>query len=135
MGWLTVGCGGIFLILALGVALFLWFVTPRKLVMSNCSKAKADIVSIRSAIDSYAIEHSGTYPGSLLFLVTPDARGFTYLNAGAVPRDPWGREYEYFPPGHLDPEPIVRSLGSDGAPGGSGEAQDIDNLAIRSGKI
>lgn len=39
-----------------------------------------------------------------------------------VPRDPWGNPYEYV----LSEDAVVlRSLGADGAPGGTGSAEDI----------
>ena len=44
----------------------------------------------------------------------------------AVPKDPWGREYQYKAPGdHGDYD--VYSLGKDGREGGDGEDQDITN--------
>lgn len=125
-----------FLIVVLGLLATL--VVPnvmKKLYVANQTKAKADIVAIVNALDSFAIENEGRYPPTLLPLVTPDANGFTFLSIDHVPRDPWGREYEYFPPNPLRREFIVRSLGSDGVPGGSGEAQDLDNLVLQSGKL
>lgn len=101
----------------------------------SAPKSKADILVLTGAVERYALEHEGAFPSSLLDLVTPDENGFRYLDIERVPRDPWGREYQYFPPGLLGPEAVVRSLGSDGAVGGSGEAQDLDNLALRSGKL
>ena len=45
----------------------------------------------------------------------------------AVPRDPWGHAYDYACADgrHL----TLRSLGSDGAPGGDGEAADVESDA------
>jgi general secretion pathway protein G len=40
--------------------------------------------------------------------------------------DPWGRPYEYRFPGKKG-QPEIFTLGKDGAPGGTGEDQDITN--------
>ncbi|KQR41397.1 type II secretion system major pseudopilin GspG [Acidovorax sp. Leaf160] len=48
-----------------------------------------------------------------------------YLKGG-VPTDPWGHAYRYTGPGANGGIEIL-SLGSDGAPGGDGEAADIRN--------
>ena len=47
-----------------------------------------------------------------------------YLKGG-LPTDPWGNAYRYANPGNGNFE--IVSLGSDGAPGGEGEAADIRN--------
>jgi general secretion pathway protein G len=48
----------------------------------------------------------------------------------SVPRDPWGNPYEYI----LSEDAVVlRSLGADGAPGGSGSDADIVVRIPRSG--
>ena len=44
---------------------------------------------------------------------------------GELPKDPWGNAYRYTNPGNGNFE--IVSLGSDGAPGGEGEAADIRN--------
>lgn len=97
-------------------------------------KAKADLQALSDAVERYAIE-DGHYPTSLVPLVTPDENGFRIIPLDSVPRDPWGREYLYVPPTPGSESFEVRTLGSDGRPGGRGEARDLDNLAIRSGKI
>lgn len=48
-----------------------------------------------------------------------------YLKGG-VPSDPWGHPYKYANPGPNGGIEVL-SLGSDGAPGGEGEAADIRN--------
>lgn len=45
---------------------------------------------------------------------------------GELPKDPWGNAYRYANPGSQGAVEIL-SLGSDGAPGGEGEAADIRN--------
>jgi general secretion pathway protein G len=96
-------------------------------------KAKTDISAIMQSLTEYAINNSGVYPDSLEPLVTPDANGHCYLEGynGKIPKDPWKHEYQYEPkqPGH--PQPRVISFGSDGAPGGEGDAADIDSDTIK----
>jgi len=49
-----------------------------------------------------------------------------YLNK-EVPRDPWGREYEYRAPGPGGLPFAVRSLGAAGAEGGEGNDRDVES--------
>lgn len=94
-------------------------------------KAKHDIVAIASAVDQYAIENDGKYPESLEVLIRPDENGISYVDWPKVPRDPWNQEYQYEPPRPGTDHYRVFTLGSDGVPGGEGNARDIDNLMIR----
>lgn len=43
---------------------------------------------------------------------------------GELPRDPWGKPYQYTGPAP-GVEPKIVSLGADGAPGGEGDAADL----------
>jgi len=101
-----------------------------RLFQSQVGKAKADIMAIVNALDSYAVENSGRYPDSLEALVTPDPNGNTYLNRETVPKDPWKSEYQYEPPVSGQPKPRVFTYGADGVPGGDGKDADIDNFTI-----
>ncbi len=91
--------------------------------------ARLQIESFRSALDLYRLD-TGSYPTSqqgLQALVTnPGAAGWKgpYLQTKAVPLDPWGNAYVYRSPGSHG-EYDIESLGSDKAPGGSGEAADV----------
>jgi general secretion pathway protein G len=107
----------------------------RNLFASYRAKAKADIVSIEGACKEYAIQNQMKYPESLQELITPDETGLTYLNKETIPKDPWGNEYLYEPPGSGSANPIITSYGKDGVPGGEGDAQDITSTAIRNGEI
>jgi general secretion pathway protein G len=107
----------------------------KKLFTANITKAKADIQSIASAVDSYAIENAGRYPDNLEVLVTPDENGFTFLKGEVVPKDPWGFEYGYEPPSSGNQKYRVYSNGKDGTPGGEGDNADIDNNKITNGEI
>ncbi|MCB9916385.1 MAG: type II secretion system major pseudopilin GspG [Planctomycetes bacterium] len=108
----------------------------QRLKTAFMGKAKADITALASALDDYATQNGGRYPDSLDVLVTPDENGYTFLKQKSVPVDPWGNEYGYEPPipGSGQPEPRVYTLGSDGQPGGDGDAADVDNFTIQGGR-
>ena len=92
-------------------------------------KAMNDVSAIAGRLEEYARNNQGSYPTSLLPLVTPDANGHCYLEGcnGRIPCDPWKRPYLYEPPSATHPRPRVFTYGSDGLPGGLGEAADIDS--------
>ena len=96
---------------------------------SNAKVAKAQIESFGQALDQYRLD-VGSYPTTeqgLAALRTAPAdlprwQG-PYLKRD-IPADPWGRPYVYAAPGqHGDYD--LSSLGSDGQPGGEGEAADV----------
>lgn len=89
-------------------------------------RALADVRELCDALDRYARRHDGEYPATLDSLVEPNDRGRTLLRRTELPLDPWGAPYRYEPPTASDPEPRVYTWGADGAPGGSGDALDID---------
>ena len=89
------------------------------------SRAMEDIIKLQSALDRFATNNGGRYPGSLTPLVTPDVNGATYLGTTELPLDPWGVEYAYEPPGSGSDKARVFSYGQDGAPGGEGADADI----------
>jgi len=105
----------------------------RRFFQAQSVKAKTDITAIMASLDEYAINNSGQYPDSLEPLVTPDANGHCYLEGynGKIPKDPWKNEYQYEPKQPGRPHPRVLSFGSDGAPGGEGEATDIDSETLK----
>lgn len=51
-----------------------------------------------------------------------------YLDSQKVPPDPWGREYAYLVPGPGKEPYVILSYGSDGEPGGEGEAADLSSV-------
>jgi general secretion pathway protein G len=104
-----------------------------KFAFASRKKAEVDITQIVSALNEYSIRNGGKFPDSLEVLVTPDVNGQSYLEQAHVPKDPWGHEYLYEPPGPGQPQPIVRSYGKDGQPGGEGDDADMDNISIREG--
>ena len=132
--WITVGAGALLVVGLVTLGLLATLVVPnvlQKYSLATKEKAKVDIAAIEYALKEYAIRNGGKYPESLEALVTPDVNGQTFLDAAHLPRDPWGREYIYEPPGPGQPQPIVRSYGRDGQPGGEGDDADVDNLSIR----
>lgn len=96
---------------------------------SNAKVARAQIESFGQALDQYRLD-VGQYPSSeqgLLALRTAPQQVARwqgpYLKRD-VPDDPWGRAYVYKRPGQHGEYDLV-SLGSDGQPGGEGEAADV----------
>lgn len=96
---------------------------------SKAKIAKAQMTSLEQALDQYRLD-VGSYPApeqGLNALVTQPT-GVTkwqgpYLKKD-VPKDPWDQPYIYKLSATQKDVDIV-SLGSDGQPGGSGEAKDI----------
>lgn len=106
-------------------------IAPRyfdQLGKSNTKIARAQVVSLEKALDQYRLD-VGRYPTTeqgLAALNTKPAGlerwAGPYLKR-EVPPDPWGNPYLYKSPGeHGDFD--LSSLGSDGQPGGTGEAED-----------
>lgn len=98
---------------------------------SETKTAAAQIDGLGKALDQYRLD-TGHYPsteqGLAALWVKPadESRWWGPYLRKAVPKDPWGREYQYKAPGeHGDYD--VYSLGKDGREGGDGEDQDITN--------
>lgn len=105
----------------------------QKFFQGQTAKIKADITTIKSALDEFAMNNAGSYPESLEKLVQPDLNGHRYLNQSKVPKDPWNEEYGYEPPSPGNPQPRIYTLGRDKSIGGEGEDKDIDYQAIVDG--
>jgi general secretion pathway protein G len=100
---------------------------------ARVTRAKQDIQGVITALSLYKLDNFN-YPSTsqgLDALVAkpsgePDAPNWKGPYLDRVPKDPWNRPYQYLQPGqHGDVD--VYSLGSDGRPGGSGEASDVGN--------
>ena len=98
---------------------------------AKSKSAKLQISENEQALDLYKLD-VGRYPtdaeGLQGLVQRPgSAAGWNgpYLKKG-LPADPWGAPYQYKLAGH-NGGPDVISLGSDGKPGGEGEAADISN--------
>ena len=100
-----------------------------RLGQSRQAAARVQIELLGAALDQFKLD-VGRYPTSqeglqALQQSPGNAPGWEgpYLKKD-VPRDPWGHPYQYRSPGEHG-EYDVASLGSDGAPGGDGEAADV----------
>ena len=104
-------------------------------VISYLGGAKSDtwrlqVENFKSALDLYRLD-TGVYPTSqqglgALVKNPGNAPGWKgpYIDSPTVPQDPWGNPYLYRAPGEHGAYDLY-TLGSDKAPGGSGEAADV----------
>jgi general secretion pathway protein G len=109
-------------------------VGPRVLNQLGGAKSKTagvQIADLDKALELFKLD-VGRYPTTeegldALAKQPGSVAGWTgpYLKGG-VPVDPWGHPYRYANPGPNGGLEIL-SLGSDGAPGGEGEAADVRN--------
>lgn len=91
--------------------------------------ARTQIAAMETALDTFRLD-TGRYPtsqeGLQALQVSPgNLTGWEgpYLKKD-IPRDPWGSPYQYKSPGDHG-EYDLWSFGSDGTPGGEGEAGDV----------
>ncbi len=117
------------------LGLLVAIVAPNIMGRSDQAKvtvAETQLNNIANALDLYRLDNSH-YPSSqqgLEALVSkpsgsPEPKNWNpdgYLKS--VPEDPWGAEYQYVSPGTEGPYDLY-SYGSDGQPGGDGDAADI----------
>jgi general secretion pathway protein G len=98
-----------------------------KLAGAQRDTAKTQISNIEVALDSYRLDMF-KYPSTLEDLVTNTSSSSTwqgsYLRKG-LPKDPWGREYQYRKPGREGRDFDIYSYGADGQEGGEKEDADI----------
>ena len=99
---------------------------------ARIAAARSDLGAIRQALKLYRLDNQ-RYPTTeqgLAALVTsptiaplaPNWKPGGYLEK--LPRDPWGRPYQYLNPG-LKGDVDIFTYGADGQPGGSGADADI----------
>lgn len=99
-----------------------------KVGKGKTAAAKTQIELFGQALDSFRLD-TGRYPttaeGLNALVENPGIDGWDgpYLKKG-VPKDPWHRPYQYTCPG-THGEYDLYTYGLDGAPGGTGENQDI----------
>ncbi|WP_250462127.1 type II secretion system major pseudopilin GspG [Microbulbifer litoralis] len=109
-------------------------VVPNVLGRTGEARMKAaavDLRAIETALDMYRMDNF-VYPSSdqgLEALISkpsgfPEAKNWNQPYLKKAPKDPWGNQYQYISPGSSGPYDLF-SLGSDGKPGGEGEASDI----------
>ena len=114
------------------IGLLAGYVGPRlfgQVSKSEAKAARAQIDALQKALDQFRLD-TGRYPSAQQGLTALNERpadeprwNGPYL-AKAVPRDPWGHEYQYRSPGEHG-EVDLLSLGRDGRPGGEGPDADI----------
>lgn len=114
------------------IGLLAALVAPRFLGKVERSRVKAAGVQIElfgAALDQFRLD-AGRYPttaeglAALRENLTNIERWQGPYLRKEIPRDPWGREFMYRSPGEREEYEII-SFGSDGAPGGEGDAMDI----------
>ena len=96
---------------------------------SEVKAARAQIDALQKSLDQYRLD-VGRYPSTeqgLAVLVAKPADepkwAGPYLSK-AVPKDPWGNDYQYRAPGEHGEYDLL-SFGKDGRPGGEGEDADL----------
>lgn len=96
------------------------------------ARVKMDLAKIEEAIESYYAFNS-RYPSTdegIDVLSQPSSDGNERI-LKSIPKDPWGRPYEYVNPGP-EGEPFeVVCYGADGREGGNGDDADLSNLDLR----
>lgn len=96
---------------------------------SEVKATKAQIDALQKSLDQYRLD-VGRYPSTeqgLAVLVTKPADEAKWAGpylAKALPKDPWGNDYQYRSPGEHGEYDLL-SFGRDGRPGGEGEDADL----------
>lgn len=121
------------LVVLLIIALLAGYVGPKlfgEVGKARTKTAASQMKSISSALDRYRLD-TGKYPEGevgLKALMTNEGNvpGWDgpYMT-NEIPPDPWGRPYVYRVPGDNGKDYDLRTLGSDGKPGGTGEDLDV----------
>ncbi len=96
---------------------------------SEVKATRAQIDGLSKSLDQYRLD-VGHYPSTeqgLAVLVAKPADEAKWAGpylSKAVPKDPWGHDYQYRSPGEHGEYDLL-SFGRDGRPGGEGEDADI----------
>lgn len=97
---------------------------------AKADTARLQVQNFKSALDLYRLD-TGSYPttqqGLTALLRNPgNVPGWKgpYIDSPTLPSDPWGNPYMFRAPGEHGAYDLS-TLGSDNAPGGSGEAADV----------
>ncbi len=116
------------------VGLLASLVAPRyfeQIGKSNAKIARSQIVALEKGLDQYRLD-VGHFPTTEQGLQALNAKpqgeekwAGPYLKKD-VPPDPWGNAFQFKSPGEHG-EVDITSLGSDGKPGGTGDAADINS--------
>lgn len=106
---------------------------------ARIAAAKQDIAQIMGALKLYRLDN-GRYPsteqGLRALIEKPSTEPVPnnwkqggYLERNSLPKDPWGKEYQYLSPG-LRGEVDVFSFGRDGQSGGEGPDAEIGSWGL-----
>jgi general secretion pathway protein G len=123
------------LVVVLILAILAALIVPRVINRtSDAKRAKAasDIATLSSLLQQYRIDNDAfpsTEQGLSALRVQPsDATNWHGpYTSKELPTDPWGNEYSYESPGANGEDYVITSYGADGAPGGEGDAADLDS--------
>ena len=107
--------------------------------MAKVTAARAQIKNFEQALELYHL-NNGFFPTTEQGLqaliekpiMQPEPKNYQkggYLNAKALPKDPWGNEYAYLCPGQEGEYDII-SYGADGREGGEDTNKDISNWDV-----
>jgi general secretion pathway protein G len=120
------------LLILIGAASFTYI---RYVSRARVVGAKNQVEAFSIALNAYYLD-CGRYPSTEQGLKAlwakpvlepvPSQWSGPYLNK-EVPRDPWGRDYEYRNPGPSGLPFAIRSLGADGLEGGEGSDRDVES--------
>ena len=126
------------------IGLIAALIAPRLLgrfMEAKRTKSMADIKTLGMALELYALENGKpptTEQGLRALVEKPLTepipqkwREGGYLKQKSSPKDPWGHDYIYISPGLKDPDFDIICYGSDGAPGGSADAADIESWNLQ----
>lgn len=93
---------------------------------TNVTAAKAQIKSFQTSLVAYKVKNKK-------FPTTGEGLN-ALVGAGlmdTLPKDPWGNDYVYRSPGTKNKDYEIISYGSDGQPGGSDYAADIESWNLQ----
>jgi len=62
--------------------------------MADEMDAKATMAGLSAAVDAYEVMN-GTYPSSLDALLDSSKQGYPFLRQKKIPKDPWGKPFNY----------------------------------------
>ena len=111
-------------VLILGASALDTCLTNRLLDASNRLLASADLSAIAQALENFAADHDGAYPADLGPLFEQGDGQPCYLKTAGPVTDPWKHPYIY-EWNAASRHWRLTCYGSDGKPGGKGDARDL----------
>lgn len=107
---------------------------------AKVTATKANLKSLQTAMQLYKTEN-GFYPTQAQGLEALVVRASTppvptsfpadgYLTSRNAPKDEWNRDFIYLSPGRKGESFEIISYGSDGEPGGEGDAADLSTSSL-----